>query len=259
VLGSNTIVGNSAVLAGGGLHVNESSHMAVSSTILWQNEAPEGAEIWIGDRYGASDVTIDYSDVRGGEALVHVERGSSLDWGAGMLDADPMFRDTQGDDLRLSRDSPCVDRGNPAERPCLETDVAASARLLDGRLEGAMRIDMGAHEFGNVNLRIAGSPKPGETLTFTTSGTAGLIVFVLVGTEAGAACADPYGSLLFEVAKPWWAFFWGGIPASGSYDVPVTIPPDVPAPRTYVLQQVAVQLGGGAGNTSNAVALLIEP
>jgi hypothetical protein len=83
-----TIVGNIADSQGGGiLCVN--STVTVGNMILWNNSAPEGTEIWIGTE--PSTLTISYSDVEGGLTSVFVESGSTLNWGDGMIDADPLF------------------------------------------------------------------------------------------------------------------------------------------------------------------------
>jgi hypothetical protein len=63
---NNTIVEGSASEQGGGIVCTESSSMTVINTILWGNTAPTGNEIWIGDNYLPSNLTISYSDIEGG-------------------------------------------------------------------------------------------------------------------------------------------------------------------------------------------------
>ena len=65
------------------------------------------------------DVTVRYSDLKGGPSSVYVGTGSTLTWGAGMIDADPLFLDPAGGDYHLQQDpcqpgivNPCVDAGN---------------------------------------------------------------------------------------------------------------------------------------------------
>ena len=40
---------------------------------------------------GPAILSIEYSDVKGGQASVHVDTGCTLNWGQGNIDADPLF------------------------------------------------------------------------------------------------------------------------------------------------------------------------
>lgn len=118
-LSHNTITGNFAAIEGGGMHCNYGSFPEITDCILWDNEAPQGPEMWIGGIEGASSVTIRYSDVKGGMGSVHVVPGSNLDWGLGMLDTDPLFIPGPVGKYYLSHvaagqaeDSPCIDSGS---------------------------------------------------------------------------------------------------------------------------------------------------
>ena len=62
-------------------------------------------------------MAVDWCDVAGGEAGVHVQGGGALAWGSGNLDADPLFKGEAMQDLRLSGGSPCIDSGDPAGPP----------------------------------------------------------------------------------------------------------------------------------------------
>jgi hypothetical protein len=66
-----------------------------------------------------STLTISCSDVKGGKSSIHVESNCTLNWGAGMIDADPLFVTGLEGDYYLSQiaagqasDSPCVDTGS---------------------------------------------------------------------------------------------------------------------------------------------------
>ena len=120
----------------------------VSSSILWANNATLGAEMWVGN---SATLTISYSDVDGGQSSCYVETGSTLNWGAGMIDSDPLFYDPDGldgnpyNDFRLKQDpcqqgvyNSCVDAGDPA------------SQMIDGstRTDGVQDffpVDMGYH------------------------------------------------------------------------------------------------------------------
>ncbi|MEW6747026.1 MAG: right-handed parallel beta-helix repeat-containing protein [Planctomycetota bacterium] len=238
-LSCNTFFGNDAEEEGGGIYCTSGAHVTISNCIVWGNEAPKSPEI-------AGGPAVTYSDVRGGWA------------GEGNIDADPLFADVATLDLRLRRYSPCIDAGDPAEQPCLEADLLGNPRLLDGDLDRLMRLDMGACSFANVHLDISGEPHPGSVLTFTTSGTAGLTVWLAAGTQSGAICIDPFGAFFVDTGSPFWLLWWGGIPAPGSYDVRLRVPLDLPVPSDFVFQEIALDLRTASGNTSNALELTVE-
>jgi hypothetical protein len=106
IMTNNTIFGNLAVDQGGGIYqiggYYSASCMTVTNTIFWDNDAPEGPEIWIGDPYYLSNVTISYSNVEGGQSSVYVASGCTLDWGPGMIDSDPFFADPANNDFHLT-------------------------------------------------------------------------------------------------------------------------------------------------------------
>jgi hypothetical protein len=112
-LTGNTITGNSAGEAGGGIGMEENSNATIMNTILWNNDAPLGKELYIEADPTPSTLIISYSDVEGGEELVYVAEGCSLMWGEGMMDEEPMFVLPDKQDCRLLWDSPCIDTGCP--------------------------------------------------------------------------------------------------------------------------------------------------
>jgi len=76
----------------------------IINTILW-NDAPP--ELWIGIyATDESQASLSYCDVEGGMSSVHVEPWSFLNWGAGMIDSNPLFVDLSGRDLAAL---PCSD------------------------------------------------------------------------------------------------------------------------------------------------------
>jgi hypothetical protein len=141
---NNLVVGNQAAISGGGIECDSGAQVDIRNTILWDNDAPAGTEMWVGPRTGSHPVaTISYSDVEGGMASVYVYPGSTLNWGSGMIQADPLFRDPEADDYHLmatacgdTLDSPCIDTGDPA----------VTDNLLDcSHGLGATRSDIGAY------------------------------------------------------------------------------------------------------------------
>ena len=146
---NNTIVGNMARAEGGGIWCWKDSSPTVTNCIFWGNAAPKGPQVALRSNlyYGPSGLTVNYSDLAGGQAHMYIEEGCTLNWGLYNIDADPYFakigyRDPNGtpgeaaDDFwvdgdyrlksqggrwdanegRWTRDevtSPCIDAGDP--------------------------------------------------------------------------------------------------------------------------------------------------
>jgi len=51
--------------------------------------------------------------VYGGQYLVYIDLNCILNWGLGIIDADPFFFDAANGDYHLHAGSPCIDAGNP--------------------------------------------------------------------------------------------------------------------------------------------------
>ncbi len=125
-----------------------------------------------------SELTVLYSNVKGGQAAAYVESGCTLIWGEGNIDADPCFADPQEGDYHLrsrlgryvpvdpaefggqkglwARDdvtSPCIDAGDPAVNPMNElmpnggrVNIGAygdteQAGLSEWRIKGDINLD----------------------------------------------------------------------------------------------------------------------
>jgi len=111
---------NVADTHGGAVRCYDSSP-TITNCILWGN-VPE--EISLGGDH--STATVSYSDVRDGYS------------GEGNINADPLFVDTVGGDLRVQAGSPCIDAATWVGAP--ETDILGVTRP-----HGAA-VDMGAYE-----------------------------------------------------------------------------------------------------------------
>jgi hypothetical protein len=135
-LNNCTVVENSAG-SGGGLHCVDDGKATIQNSIFWSNDAVKGSQIAIeSSLFSMSQVTISYSDVQGGDAMVYVDPCSIIVWGSGNIDADPCFAlfDVNGDpnlwDFHLqsaygrwdtnsqnwgydSNTSLCIDAGDP--------------------------------------------------------------------------------------------------------------------------------------------------
>jgi predicted outer membrane repeat protein len=165
---NSTIAHNTASDYGGGIDcINCISKM--TNTILWDNTAPQGAQISL--RSGASH-TISWCDVEGGQAAVYVS-ASTLNWGAGNIQADPQFADPDGpddnpdtlsnNDYHLTPASPCIDAADnladiddahPGADPLPGTDLDSRPRFVDVPFVAdtgqgtAPIVDIGAYELG---------------------------------------------------------------------------------------------------------------
>jgi hypothetical protein len=135
---NNTITENTAD-SGGGLYCSDAV-VSVINTIFRDNSASVGPEISVND---SSYTTISYTDVEGGQSSVYIDDGCILDWGEGMIDTDPLFRNAANDDFHLmavacgdSSDSPCIDAGDPT----IEDLILDCYHGL-----GTVRSDMGAY------------------------------------------------------------------------------------------------------------------
>ncbi|MHC4140672.1 MAG: right-handed parallel beta-helix repeat-containing protein [Planctomycetota bacterium] len=107
--------------SGGGIYNDEvggSGVLTADNSILWDN-VPDQI---VND--GTASATVSFSDVQGG-------------WfgdGGNNIDADPLFVDAEGGDLRLGSGSPCIDAGdNGAIPPTVVTDLAGNPRLQEDR------------------------------------------------------------------------------------------------------------------------------
>jgi hypothetical protein len=111
----DTFTGNTATIQGGGVRCKFSSPLVAMNTVFWDDNAPEGKEIYMGGYPSAnpSVLTISYSDVEGGLESIYSEPGNDVNWGPGMLVSDPLFVRRDALDYRLLWGSPCIDAGIP--------------------------------------------------------------------------------------------------------------------------------------------------
>ncbi len=140
------VVGNVASGAGGGTSFWGFSRPLISSSILWDNFAPQGRTLHV----VGSAVNVAYSDVEGGTADAHVLFGEVI-WGAGAIVAPPSFVDPVGadglpetfedNDYHLLPGAPGIDAGDPViAADGSGVDADGEPRVLGGR------VDMGVDE-----------------------------------------------------------------------------------------------------------------
>ncbi len=162
VLKNCTIAGNSGTSYGGGISCIAGGSTTLDNCLLWNNTAPNGAQIAIGHRGGAATVSMTYSDSQGGAAAVSQGSGSTLTWGAGNIDADPKFVNPSAGNYQLSSSSPCIDAGNNAVVPAgITTDLDGNPRFVDDPAtvdtgNGTVPlVDIGAYEYQPAPPRVA--------------------------------------------------------------------------------------------------------
>jgi hypothetical protein len=152
-----TITGNEArgdppfgVGYGGGLYCSYGSDVNIINSIVWDNAGPNtigpemAIETWSG--FESTVLTVSYCDIEGGQEEVWVDDYSTLNWGTGNIDDDPLFVNgyylsqvLAGQDVN----SPCVDKGSAnADDPNISLDTYTTR--TDGIYDVNI-VDMGYH------------------------------------------------------------------------------------------------------------------
>lgn len=142
---NSTLAGNTAA-SDGAVHMDTGA-LTVHNSILYGN-APEQVT-----GSGLASATAEFSLTEGGCPVL-------FDSCTDFIDADPLFLDLPGGDLRLGDASPAIDAGSNALLPAdvfdldgdgdtaepLPLDLAGNARVVDGSASGTPVVDMGAYE-----------------------------------------------------------------------------------------------------------------
>ncbi len=143
---NSVLHGNRATATGGAIYIVLNGNWLIDNCIIWENEAPLGPQITVGT---GAQLALSHTNLDGGEDDIDVAPDATLIWGAGMIDADPLFTapghwDDAGtpgnptDDIwidgnyRLLLGSPCVDAGlNSAVVTYTAVDLDGYARFVD--------------------------------------------------------------------------------------------------------------------------------
>ena len=226
----NTIAKNNAGSNGGALHL-DGAVVSIKNCILWDNPAGTGYEVWLGTTALPSTLDMSYSDLEGGSAAVFVEPGGTLHWGAGMINANPLFLDHVGVNFHLRQDppqagvsNPCVDTGDPATETIVgttRTDCHQDSGIADMGYHYDSCYPLAATAFRNAGTNPASLdavtlPVVGGTYTATIDlgGTTGHNLAWLVGFTAPLSLTwgggqvilvdftDPYGELMLLTPRP---------------------------------------------------------
>ncbi len=214
----NTITQNSSAVSGGGIGCWNSA-ASVANTIVWNNAAGDGAEIYVGNATYPSTFEIGYSDVKGGQGSVTVESSCAINWGPGMIDATPGFAQPAADDFHLLYSSLCIDSGDSAAQNLLATDFEGDPRIY---LDAA---DMGADEF-HFHLYCVGDVVPGDSVAIKVVGGPNMPVIVALGSGVQSPpLQTAYGEL--HLSLPLLKSYRSRIPATGILVL------DAPVPLTW--------------------------
>jgi hypothetical protein len=137
---NSTITNNIALQGvGGGIYILGEKATVVNS-IIWGNSSISKQIAW---GSGNISVTISNTDMdQNGLADIN-----------GNIRQNPQFIDPPNFDFRLMPNSPCVETGDNMAVPAeITTDITNKSRFRDGDCDGDATVDMGAYEFGLLDL-----------------------------------------------------------------------------------------------------------
>ena len=130
-----TFTGNRASESGGGIHLID-ARASIRNTILWDNRAGDGADLYL-----------EQGELHASNTIV----GEGYE-GEGVLAADPLFTEVAEDEgpcvypFRPGVGSPCVDAGGLLEGDLPDADLEGNPRVADGDGDGTAVVDIGAVE-----------------------------------------------------------------------------------------------------------------
>ncbi len=144
ILGNVTITDNHATDLGGGFYSFFAFTSSIYNSIIWNN-SPEN--IYFGNGYSNSFLTVAYSDIQGGIDLIGGISNAEVIWLEGNIDGDPYFLDNSNNPYYLDEDSPCIDAGSSFF--LVDGDTLININIFDYNGQSP---DMGAFEFGVNDL-----------------------------------------------------------------------------------------------------------
>jgi hypothetical protein len=143
-----TIAGNFANSFGGGFYGSTNSSSVFQNSIIWANSAGNsGHQVYLDDV--GDDFDLDYSDYANNALDPENIAGNGNFNSVNCITADPMFKNLDEADVRLTALSPCIDAGLNmyAFVADLIKDLEGNMRVFDGDSDGTPDVDMGALEY----------------------------------------------------------------------------------------------------------------
>lgn len=188
-----TLSNNLADDDGCGIAVLYHSTATLLNSIVWENDS---REIYVSS---TSSMTVNYSDILGGQNGINLATGASLNWGTGNINDNPMFIDPANGDYNISATSPCIDAGDPNP---IYNDPDGS------------RNDMGAFYFYQTGIK--------GQVSFSASGSGNIedVLITVTGTESTTTYPGPNG------------FYYAAVGA-GTYTVTATLSGFTANPISY--------------------------
>jgi len=252
VINNCTICFNQVNHQGGGIYVDLSSteSIDINNTILWDNDGDPNSGPQLHFTGGGGTLNFRYSDSMNGMNDVYVYTGCVLNWGPGMIDADPLFADTSRDDLHLTWDSPCRDAGDDSVVTEL-TDFELDPRSAFGA------VDMGADEY-YYHLYRMGDVVPGSSIDLKVVGyPTAKVALALNDFIVDPPLNTPHGDLYIT-----WPMLWSGqigkTPSTGILLFTTTVPAVWVSGDQYYLQALVGQWGDPAAMFTNYEALTVK-
>ncbi|MFC2112960.1 right-handed parallel beta-helix repeat-containing protein [Bacteroidota bacterium] len=173
VIQNNTFAYNDGTAEGGAIYFYLSSPKIVN-TLIWENTASSGSQVYIQDQL--SDPDFNFSDVQGGTAQFFVEAGSYNGLFEDCINLDPAFKSTSSGsgsshdaaiaDWQYQSTSPCI---NSAQQINLPLDLPSSDYEGNSRIKHGY-LDIGAIEAHNGTLNVC------DTLLFDENWVADTVI-----------------------------------------------------------------------------------
>ncbi len=132
-----TVAGNRTTGSGGGLNVSYMSQPTLVNSIVWGN-TPE--QVVFDANWMGMAITIEHSDIQGGQAGIITHDLGPVNWGEGNLDTSPRFVQPTLANYRLADNSPAIGAGRTTGASA--TDIEGSPRPKPA----GSNPDMGAYE-----------------------------------------------------------------------------------------------------------------
>jgi hypothetical protein len=214
-----TVTGNSARGGGGGIYTANGSWPLIVDSIFWDNQGTQGNEMEIVQN---SDLTIRYSDVKGGAAAAYTGAGSILHWETGNINSTPLFAAGPQGAYYLSQtaagqisNSPCVNAGS---KTAGDAGLSSYATRTD-HVNDSGTVDMGYHYWWGTQLAHVTLTSPQDATQVSAPPT---FTWTADGGRDNSFAID--GSLSTGFASYWSTYDDGGQVLKGnSWTMPLSV------------------------------------